>query len=68
MIYPVFGKLNVSFPLKILGLDVLVLSSYRVGLNHLLLEGPFLKPNSTFYHINWDANSKLEIVYNATVT
>ena len=24
-------------------------------LNHLLLEGPFLKPISTFYHINWDA-------------
>ena len=24
-------------------------------LNHLFLEGPFLKPISTFYHVNWDA-------------
>ena len=24
-------------------------------LNHLFLEGPFLKPISSFYHINWDA-------------
>ena len=23
-------------------------------LNHLFLEGPFLKPSSTFYHVNWD--------------
>ena len=37
MIYPVFGKLNVSFPLKILGLDILVLSSYRVCLYIVIL-------------------------------
>ena len=24
-------------------------------LNHLFLEGPFSKPISTFYHVNWDA-------------
>ena len=24
-------------------------------LNHLFLEGPFLKPISTFCHVNWDA-------------
>ena len=24
-------------------------------LNHLLLEGPFFKPISAFYHVNWDA-------------
>ena len=23
-------------------------------LNHLFLEGPFLKPSSTFYYVNWD--------------
>ena len=23
--------------------------------NHLFLEGPFFKPISTFYHVNWDA-------------
>ena len=23
-------------------------------LNHLFLEGPFLKPRNTFYYVNWD--------------
>ena len=28
---------------------------WNLCLNHLFLEAPFLKPISTFYHVNWDA-------------